>query len=337
MRSAPARSAAVLLALGLLTGCGAEVATTSDAATASAHYPVTVENCGSEVGYQHKPERVVTNDIGLTEMMFALGLADRMAGYAMPDEKGDLSGIPWRDGYQQAKWLSKDRITKEVVLNAKADFVFGGWSYGWDEASGLTPEGLGKLGIAAYTLTESCHNGREKARGVMPPLDALYTDLANLGEIFDVRPRAEELIAGFKAEVAKAEAAAPSRRPSVFLYDSGQDKPFTSGRFAGPDEIIAKAGGTNIFGDLADSWTTVGWEAVVRRSPEVIVINDYGDTGAEAKKRFLKSYPPLAEVPAVKNDRIFVLRYADLVESPRNPAAITSLGAYLRTVAAQPE
>ncbi|MFB7666996.1 ABC transporter substrate-binding protein [Kitasatospora sp. NPDC056138] len=334
MRSAATRSATVvvLLALGL-TGCGAEVATTApEGADTSAHYPVTVENCGSEVTYRRKPERVVTNDIGITEMMFALGLTDRMAGYAMPDEKGDLTAVPWRDGYQRAKWLSKDRITKEVVLDARADFVFGGWSYGWDEAAGLTPETLGKLDIAAYTLTESCRNGREKARGVMPPLDALYTDLANLGEIFDVRPRAEELIAGFKAEVAEARTAAPGRRPSVFLYDSGQDKPFTSGRFAAPDEIIAKAGGTNVFGDLADSWTTVGWESVVQRKPEVIVINDYGDTGAEAKKEFLRSYPPLADVPAVRNDRIFVLRYADLVESPRNPAAITALGAYLRTV-----
>jgi iron complex transport system substrate-binding protein len=44
----------------------------------------------------------------------------------------------------------------------------------------------------------------------------------------------------------------------------------------------------------------------------------------------LKSYPPLAGVSAVKNDRIVVLDYAELVESPRNPAAISSLAADLR-------
>lgn len=81
---------------------------------------------------------------------------------------------------------------------------------------------------------------------------------------------------------------------------------------------------------LKDSWTTVGWETVVERDPEVIVINDYGDTGADRKRKFLKSYPPLANVSAVKNDRIVVLDYADLVESPRNPAAIASLATDLR-------
>lgn len=87
-------------------------------------------------------------------------------------------------------------------------------------------------------------------------------------------------------------------------------------------------------GDLGDSWTTVGWESVVARDPEVIVINNYGETGADAKRQFLRSYPPLANVSAVRNDRIFVLDYVDLVESPRNPSAISRLAAYLRTVPA---
>ncbi|MFJ8039266.1 ABC transporter substrate-binding protein [Kitasatospora sp. NPDC096147] len=330
-RRALAGAAALTLSLGL-AGCGAEVVPSAETAK-SAHYPVTVDNCGRQATYQQKPARVVTNDIGITELMLALGLADRMAGYVMPDEKGDLAAVPWAKEYERAPWLSKKEITKELVLDAKADLVFAGWNYGWNETAGLTPEGLGKLGVGTYTLTESCRNGNEKARGVMPPLDALYADLANLGRIFEVEEKAAQLTAEFKAEVAKAEAgAAGGRQPKVFLYDSGQDKPFTSGRFAAPEQIITKAGGKNVFGDLDDSWTTVGWEAVVSRDPEVIVINDYGDTGAEAKRQFLKSYPPLAQVSAVKNDRIFVLSYVDLVESPRNPSAITRLAAYLKGV-----
>lgn len=64
--------------------------------------------------------------------------------------------------------------------------------------------------------------------------------------------------------------------------------------------------------------------------PEVIVINDYGDTGAEAERAFPTSFPPPAGVCAIRNDRILVLDRADLVESPRDPAAITALAAYLR-------
>ncbi|KFF98518.1 hypothetical protein IQ62_25100 [Streptomyces scabiei] len=87
----------------------------------------------------------------------------------------------------------------------------------------------------------------------------------------------------------------------------------------------------NVMHDVEDSWTTVGWESVVRRDPHTIVICDYGDVSAEQKKKFLLSYAPLRNVSAIKHKRIFVLDYVDLVESPRNPSAVARLGAYLRT------
>jgi iron complex transport system substrate-binding protein len=321
---------AVLLALGL-TACGAEIAP-KDAATTSAHYPVTVTNCGERLTFAQKPARVVTNDVNITELMLSLGLADRMAGYVMPDDKGRVDQVPWKDGYQQTAWLSKKVLTKEIALDARADLVLAGWHYGFVEGTGVTPQAFKALGIDSYVLSESCRSGKGTERGVMDPLDALYTDLANLGEIFDVEDRADRLIADSRARIAAVPE--PARRPSVFLYDSGQDKPYTAGRFAAAHQIIAKAGGTNIMGDLADTWVTAGWETVVERNPEVIVINDYATPGAEEKRKFLTSFPPLANVSAVKNGRIFVLDYVDLVESPRNPAAIGALADYLRTVPA---
>ncbi|MER5839168.1 ABC transporter substrate-binding protein [Streptomyces prasinus] len=332
-----ARPAALALVLALaVTGCGADVSSEEgkgDTPRASDdHYPVTVENCGEKKTFERAPRRVVTNDVGITEIMFALGLEDHMAGYVMPDDKGDLTTVPWRDGYRKTELLSKERINKELVLDARADLVFAGWNYGFNEGEGFTPAELRRVGIDSYLLSESCRNGQGKARGVMAPLDALYTDLRNLGKVFDVEDRAETLVSAFREQVAEARAKAPkgADRPRVFLYDSGEDKPFTSGAFAGPHDIITKAGGDHIMKDLEDSWTTVGWETVVARDPEVIVINDYGDTTAEQKRRFLKSHKPLANVSAVKNDRIVVLDYVDLVESPRNPAAVSSLAADLR-------
>lgn len=331
------RPAALLAVLALaLTGCGAEVAKdgTSDRA-ADGHYPVTVENCGVRTTYDKAPRRVVTNDVGIADIMFALGLEDHMAGYVMPEYRGRIDAVAWKDAYGKVPWLSKKAITKEIALSARADLVFAGWNYGFGEDTQVTPASLKKLGIGSYVLTESCRNGASGgSRGVMPPLEALYADLANLGKIFHVEDRAGALIGKYKKQVAEAAAKAPaaSHRPSVFLYDGGRDKPLTSGRYAGPHDIITKAGGDHVMKDLEDSWTTVGWETVVARDPDVIVINDYGTPTGEQKKAFLKSYPPLANVSAVKNDRIYVMDYADLVESPRNPAAVTALARYLRGV-----
>ncbi|MGA5132842.1 ABC transporter substrate-binding protein [Streptomyces olivoreticuli] len=331
------RTAVALLAALSLAGCGASVSESpaeDPKDKASGHYPVTVENCGVKTTYDKAPQRVVTNDVGIAEIMFALGLEDHMAGYVAPDYKGDRESVPWADGYKKVKWLSKKEITKEIVLDAKADLVFAGWNYGFGEGNGFTPAALKKLGIGSYVLTESCHNGTGASRGVMPPLEALYADLETLGKVFDVEDRARALTDRFKKQVADAQAQVPADgpKPKVFLYDSGQDKPTTAGAYAGPHDIITKAGGDHVMKDLKDSWTQVGWETVVERDPDVIVINNYGDVSAEQKKKFLKSYGPLANVSAVKNDRIFVLDYVDLVESPRNPAAIAALAGFLKGV-----
>ncbi|UJB43360.1 ABC transporter substrate-binding protein [Streptomyces sp. A1-5] len=330
------RPAALLAALALaVTGCGAHVTDPTHGTDehASGHYPVTVTNCGTRTTYPHAPRRVVTNDVGITEIMFALGLEDRMAGYAMPDDKGDLTKVPWKAAYDKVPWLSKKALTKEMALDAKADLVFAGWNYGFGEGNGLTPAALGKLGVGSYVLTESCHNGSGAgARGVMPPLEALYTDLTTLGKIFDVEDRAQALIRAYQKQVADAAARTPAHRPTVFLYDDGRDKPLTSGKYAAPHDIITKAGGDHVMKDLKDSWTTVGWETVVARDPDVIVINNYGDTSAAQKKAFLESYAPIAGVSAIKHHRIYVMDYAELVESPRNPTAISDLARYLRGV-----
>ncbi|MEU4213470.1 ABC transporter substrate-binding protein [Streptomyces sp. NPDC026206] len=336
-----ARICAALLAAVTLTSCGAKVSDASgdkQSEAGSAHYPVTVENCGVKTTYDKAPRRVVTNDVGIAEIMFALGLEDHMAGYVAPDYRtgrDDKGEAPWKAGYGKVKRLAKKEINKELVLDAKADLVFAGWNYGFGEGNGFTPEALKKLGVGSYVLTESCHNGTTgKSRGVMPPLEALYTDLETLGRIFDVEDRARKLVEGFKKRVADARAGVPEdgRAPRVFLYDDGRDKPLTAGAFAGPHDIITKAGGDHVMKDLKDSWVTVGWETVVERDPEVIVINNYGDVSAAEKKKFLMSYPPLAGVSAVKNDRVFVLDYVDLVESPRNPAAIAVLADWLKGV-----
>ncbi|MGW6937141.1 ABC transporter substrate-binding protein [Lentzea sp. NPDC054927] len=312
----------------LLSGCGATLAQDT-----SASDPVTITNCGQQVTFDKVPSKVVTNDTGITELMFALGLKDRMAGYVVNGrDTVDLRTSPWKSDFDTAKHLS-DKISKEVVQGANADLVFAGWNYGFSESTGFTPDALKQLGIGTYQLTEACRNGIGKQRGIMPALDALYTDLRNLGKIFRVEAKAEELVKGYQQQIENAgRLMAGKPRPKVFLYDSGQDQPFTSGKNAAPQDVISKAGGDNIFGDLNDSWTTVNWETVVQRNPDVVLIVDYADGEAntpEQKQAFLQGFAPLANSPAVQNKRFYALPYAALVEGPRNPASIEAFAKFL--------
>lgn len=314
----------------VLAACGAQV----EQAPPPAGGPVAVTNCDRAVSYPAPPRRVVTNDINTAEMMFALGLGDRMAGYVLSEgQNGGVAGSPWRADFERLPRLS-DELSVEVARAANADLVFAGWNYGFSEARGTTPDTLAAVGIPSYLLTESCRNGRGSARGIMPPLDALYADVANLGTIFGVPDRAAALVAEYRRTVDAATASVPpGPRPRVFLYDSGIDQPFTSGRGGGPQDVITRAGGENVFADLDDSWTTVGWEPVTRRDPQVFLINDYGGgepVSAAEKETLLRTFGPTASTTAAREGRFFVLPYAALVSGPRNPQAIADLAAFLQ-------
>nr|WP_173645099.1 ABC transporter substrate-binding protein [Pseudovibrio stylochi] len=286
-------------------------------------FAVTVKSCDREVDFNQPPKAAVSNDVSLTEMMLVLGLQDRMVGYSGVSGWRTLDA-ELRKGVKKLPELSKRYPSKEVLVGAGADFYFAGWNYGMKVGGEITPETLAPFGIKVYELSESCiHIGpKDKVS-----LNDMYRDLLNLGRIFGVEARAEELVAGYKQELAalKDSYPRPEKPLKVFLYDSGEDKPFTAGRYAMPTAMIEAAGGVNIMDDVQKSWTLVGWESVVERNPDVIIIVNYGEVTAEQKIEFMKNNPAFSELNAVKNDRFVVLEYVEATPGPRNIRAIKKL------------
>lgn len=324
--------AAALTAL-LAAGCGAKVEQSTSQASNDAAIAVT--NCGAPLSVPNPPTRVVTNDTGITEMMFALGLDGRLVGYTTSTGADrDIASSPWRSDFAATRFLGES-FTREVIQQADPDFVFAGWNYGFRESTGVTPDWIRSIGAVPYQLTEACRQPGTTRRGIMPPLDALYADLTNLGDLFGVRSKADNLVNYYRTEVNRAAGTAPTaaKRARVFVFDSADPSPFTSGHNAAPQQIIDMAGGTNIFADLDDSWTTVSWEAAAQRDPQVIVVVDYGagpQNRVTAKIDQLRNNPLMAETTAVRQDNIVSFPYAAMVESPRNPGTITALANFLR-------
>jgi len=98
-----------------------------------------------------------------------------------------------------------------------------------------------------------------------------------------------------------------------------------------PNAMIEVAGGVNIMNDFDKSWATVGWEAVVERNPEIIIIVNYGEVSAAQKRAFMLTNPAFAELDAVKNDRFVVLEYVEATPGPRNINAVKTLATAFRT------
>lgn len=290
-------------------------------------YPVTVRSCERDVTFNQAPQRAVSHDINLTGMLLALGLRERMIGYSGvsgwktldPSLRDALVGLPE---------LAPRYPSPENLLDVQADFLFAGWGYGMNVGGPLTPQTLAPLGIPVYELSESCSWIMPQRRA---SLEDLYRDLNNLGRIFDVQPRADELVGQLKQRIARVheQLAQVQHKPRVFLYDSGEDRPTTSGRLGMPQALLEAAGADNVMADVSASWTEVNWESVVERDPEVIVIVDYGPTSWAQKRDFLLNHPALSEVKAIRERRFVVLSYLQVTPAVDNAGAIEQLASAL--------
>ena len=282
----------------------------------------TVESCNRIVSFDAPPKRAISNDVNLTEMMLVLGLADHMVGYT------GISGWKTLDeemraNVKQLPELSSKYPTKEVIVGANADFFFAGWNYGMKVGGEVTPETLEPFGVKVYELTESCTHIMKKGKA---SIDDMYADLFNLGSIFNVEDRAKNLVNDYKAELKSFKSNLETGEPvRAFVYDSGEDTPFTAGLYAMPTALIEAAGGVNVMNGFEKSWGTVTWEEVVAQNPEVIIIVNYGSVTAEQKRAFMMSNPAFSNIEAVKNDRFVTLEYVEATPGPRNIKAIKTL------------
>ena len=300
------------------------IAIMSVTAVHAADYPVTIESCGMPVTFTQAPKRAVIHDLNMSEMAFALGLQDRIVGltgisgwYKMtPEFKKAMGSIPE---------LAPKYPSLETLLAVNPDFFFAGWNYGMKVGGEVTPTVLDKYGIKTFVLSESCvFTSGDKRKASM---DLLYNDELTLGKIFGKQKEALVLVDGWKKTLSTLPKSPQGAQPlKVFVYDSGEDKPFTSGRYAMPTAIIEAAGGKNVMDGLDISWGTTSWESVATAEPDFIILLDYQTgSGADTLRHFLENHPLMKMTPAVKHQRYLKLQYAELTPGPANIKAVEKL------------
>ena len=286
-------------------------------------FPVTVDSCGETLTFAAPPKTALIHDINMTDMAFSLGLQKNMVGvsgitgwYKMsPEFKQALGNI---------REIAPKQPTMESILAANPDFFFAGWNYGMKVGGDVTPSTLQKYRIPTLVLSESCiHVDKSRPRASM---DLLYGDYVKLGTIFGKEAIAKAQVAEWKQRLARLPRAPGKEATRMFLFDSGEDKPFTAGKFAIPTAMMEAAGGRNIMDDVETSWGTVSWEAVAARNPEFLVLLDYqNDGGADKLLQFLQKHPLMQHTDAVKNKRFVALRYEELTPGPANIGAIEKM------------
>ena len=253
----------------------------------------------------------------VTEVMLALGLEDNMIGTAYID---DFILADYESAYDAIPILADEYPSREVILSVEPDFIYGGFGSAFDVANAGTQEELQTLDINSYLTSAICDEWADS-------LDDVYTDILNIGTIFRVSDRAEAFVSALQGDIDDIQSQIGSNSVPVraFLYDSGDDAPYTSLCCGMITPLIENAGGKNVFDDVDGRWNTVSWEEVIARDPEVIVLTDAVWSTAVEKIDLLTNDPVLSEITAVKDLRFVVLNFSSMIPSIRNQTAIKEL------------
>ncbi|WP_447927250.1 ABC transporter substrate-binding protein [Vreelandella sp. EE27] len=313
------------------------------AALAATDYPLTLESCGHAITLEAPPARVVTIGQAATEMLYLLGLEERMVGTS-------LWVNPVLDEFAEAnagvERLSDDAPSFESVINKEPDLVISAfeWMVGPAGVVG-TPEMFDDAGVALWTLPTECEGkdnaqSMDGARRTLFDPALVYQAIATLSRMFDVSERGDAAIEALKArETAAIEAAQalslPKDASGVFWYSSAQlgSDPYVAGVNSVPDWMMSTLGIDNVV-SIEEEWPSVGWEHIARANPTFIAAarmerRRFPADDLATKRDYLQSDPVTGLLDAVQSERVIEIDAHAMDPSIRSIFALETLVEHL--------
>jgi iron complex transport system substrate-binding protein len=280
---------------------------------AATTYPLTITNCGQQVTFDSAPKKTVSIGQGMTEILYSLGLADKIVGTAV--WVGPV--LPaYAEVNQKIKRLADNDPSFESVVGQEPDLVAAEfeWHVGTQGSVGKREQFAG-LGIKTYVSPADCvakvnTDGGDGVRSELFSMDLIYQEIAELAAIYDVQDRGAALIADLKKREADAVASlggSAKNLPVAFWFSSKevQGDAFIAGKNSAPAYILKTLGARNVV-STEEEWPLVGWETIAQANPAVIVIatmdrRRYAADDPKVKIDFLEKDPVTSQLDAVKN------------------------------------
>lgn len=253
-------------------------------------YPLTITNCGRQITFAEAPSRVVLLNgasVAEVESLLALGVEDRIVANSQSYGVSDVEGMVERIAAVPTGGIEINEsfeVPKEQTLSLEPDLVMSTWSGGFSEEVGsVTRDQLEEAGINSYVSAVNCANGAPDAspadqqRYAEQTYEESFELLRELGAIFDVQGRAEQVIADAEARIAAVVEPAGTDPVRVLVAYPGMAMGGPDGVpavFTGSlaDSIIEAAGGVNAFELPASEATSINAEALAAADVDVLVI-----------------------------------------------------------------
>ena len=251
-------------------------------------WPREVEGLNGIVSIPSRPLRIITASIGHDEITLALVPRDRLVGVGNVSKNSTYSNIA--SLVQDIAEVSRD---PETIVAQAPDVIV---TSPFFPAEAI--EALSKIGIPVVQ-TELKHDPEARINSILL-----------MGYIFGEEERAIEFAAEVSGRheslVAVTGKAEP--KPNVLALTQYSDKLWVAGGNSTEGGVITAAGGINAAEEAGiEGNQTTSLEGVIAMNPEVIVIAQPLEFGAEEFRQELLSNEALAELPAIKNNQVHIV------------------------------
>ena len=263
-----------------------------------APFPVTITDmAGREVTIEAEPQAIVSLAPSNTEILYALGLGDRVVGVT------EFCNYP-PEAQEKPKVGGFSDVNTEKVVELAPDLILAASLH----LSEVVPA-LEKLGLTVVVIDP-------------PDVPAVLEGIELVGKITSREKEAEALTYEMQKRIdAVAEAVKGREKPRVF-WELSSDL-WTAGPDSFINDLIERAGGENIAAGAESPWVQLSSEAIVAADPEVIFLADhpFGESTETVAAR-----PGWGEISAVVNNCIIELSQEEIdVVSRPGPRVVEAL------------
>jgi len=265
-----------------------------------------VDDAGRAVEITGVPERIISLAPSNTEVLFALGLGDKVVGVT------DLCDYP--EEAQEIEKVGFVEINLEKIVDLEPDLVL----YIGGTAQLEKTQTMEDLGLTVLVLAPS-------------DIEGIFADIELVGRTTGTEDEAADLVSELRARMDEvlSRVAQAKRQPLVFYELDATDptRPWTAGPGSFIGALITMAGGVNLGASAEMEWAQFSTEEVIAQDPEIIILGDanYGVTAESVEER-----PGWGVITAVKGGAIYPID--DTLVSRPGPRIVDGLEELARII-----
>lgn len=289
-----------------MVGCLGEksISNNSDPYTSRKESVVRIETYNSkdekiEESFAEKPNKIVAIWQGPIETLIALGVQDRIvAAIGLPDSI--YLKPEYREAYEKIPYKSFAMPSREEIVQLQPDFIVTSWKT-------FTNRSIGDTGYwqerGVKTYIAEIPRGQKERRTV----EQEYKFIRDMGMIFNVQYRAEEIIGRMQDKMTQVTAMADKNKesPSTMIVQYMGKRLMNWGDDYLQGDIVKKLHGRL----LLQQKGFISEEELLQQNPDVIflMVNewDYANQ-AQVLQRFYQN-PILNSLDAIHNRRVYLL------------------------------